>query len=617
MEKKEGVSRRSFFKTSAMTTAAVIGGNMLISCDKPGKGTYKKSFPKYYGKNFNPDDGVVGLLFSQVGYEKGFPVRIIVRLPRKDMLPGRCDCALLPAGTEKKYRSNCVYWGKIWNSHWWIAEFKGIHEEGEWDIEITSGDECLMEDSGVRVKEGILWDSTIEWSSVDMLERRVHFTKVGAGWQDAGTLWVESPAQSAMIIALAGLLELCPERFEPDFTARIHKQMTVGCDYLVMTQEKARELGFPKGAMSHDLLGHEKDVLPTDGWKAVIALANAARLLPGEFEKKKTEYRAAAGSAFQWLIQTAKPMGDYGYMRIQRGLPADAVIPKDEWPTRDLLGFCSAALEMHKMGYEGALNLAVSFSEQIMHRQIPETAAIEGYYGNFYEFDSLKHAETSWTQGIAPTKDGAEFGADIGGIYPNYLMPFIELLKLFPEHKNAEAWEQMLKNFTYGYLIPACEANPFYLVPQGIFENEGPVWFCGTFHGTNSIYGYTAAMAFELSGLLNEPGLIDIAYGNLQWIAGLNAGITYDNVKQGCVVFSTDIPQGVALPASMFCHIGKRWAGTWFQTRGSICNGFSTGAQFVFDTEPKKENDGPFSLTDEDWIPHSAGWLTGLMRLTV
>jgi hypothetical protein len=98
-------------------------------------------------------------------------------------------------------------------------------------------------------------------------------------------------------------------------------------------------------------------------------------------------------------------------------------------------------------------------------------------------------------------------------------------------------------------------------------------------------------------------------------LAGLNAGITKENVALGCVVFSTDVPEGAALPASMMCGVGTRWAGTWFQTRGVICNGFSTGKQFVYDTEPKKANDGPNSLTDEDWIPHSAGWLTGLMRL--
>ena len=115
--------------------------------------------------------------------------------------------------------------------------------------------------------------------------------------------------------------------------------------------------------------------------------------------------------------------------------------------------------------------------------------------------------------------------------------------------------------------------------------------------------------------LQNGKKLKEIAYGNLQWLAGLNSGITNENLKQGCVIFSTDIPEGAALPASMMCGVGSRWAGTWFQTRGVICNGFSTGEQFKYDTEPKKVNDGPFSLTDEDWIPHSAGWLTGLMRL--
>jgi len=46
-----------------------------------------------------------------------------------------------------------------------------------------------------------------------------------------------------------------------------------------------------------------------------------------------------------------------------------------------------------------------------------------------------------------------------------------------------------------------------------------------------------------------------------------------------------------------------------------ICNGFSTGEQFRDDLEPTRENDGPYSLTDEDWMPHSAGWMTGLSRL--
>ncbi len=452
-------------------------------------------------------------------------------------------------------------------------------------------------------------------ASVDILERRLHFTKVGAGWQDAGTLWVESPAQSAMIIALNELHEQCGKDLEAEFIRRLYQQLTVGCDYLVMTQAKAEELGFPKGAMSHDLLGHEKDILPHDAAKAVVALLRTVQNLPEEFQEKKDQYRAAAHYAYQWLNTTAKPMGDYGYSRFQRGLSEGIPIPGDEWPTRDLLTLCQAALEMVKHGRAEAEVEAVQWARQLMERQITNNNPRDGYYGHFKEFESLPHTEPSWTHGIIATPEGSQFGTDMGGIYPNYLMPLLEMLRRWPEHTDAVRWKDTLRQFTYGYLIPACKKNPFYLVPQGIFDEEGPIWFCGSFHGTNTIYGYTAALALDLADLLEEPRLRRIAYGNLQWVAGLNAGITRENVAKGCVVYSTDLPENVALPASMICGVGQRWAGTWFQTRGVICNGFTTGEQFKYDVAPKKTNDGPFSLTDEDWIPHSAAWITGLTRL--
>jgi hypothetical protein len=612
---KNSFSRRDFVKTGVLSTVAAAGAGALSSCttNSESKNTHK-DLTVFSGKNWSPADGPAGMLFSQVGYEVGLPVLIVVRLPKKELLSEGAICRLASKENEIQHQTECLYWGEIWKSHWWIAEFKGL-EEGEWVAEIVSGEQCVFRDSGLIVKKNILWNSTIEWSSVDMLERRRHFTGVGAGWQDAGTLWVESPAQSAMIISLEELLEKKKETFDVKFSERIYTQITVGCDYLVMTQNKAEELGFPKGSMSHDVKGHEKDILPHDAMKAVIALAKAVQLLPEKYTEKKQKYAEAARKAFQWLITSAKPMGDYGYMKMQRGLPADAEIPKDEWLTRDLLTMCQASLEMLKLGSSDSSEMAFDFARKVMARQISIEKAESGFYGHFYEFDSMKHSEPSWIHGIVPAEKGVEFGADMGGVYPNYLMPVIELLRNYPNHEDAGKWKQTLFNFTNGFLIPACEKNPFYIVPQGIFGNEGPIWFCGTFHGTNAIYGYTAALALELADLLNEPKLKNIAYGNLQWLAGLNAGITKENVKMGSVVFSTDIPEGAALPASMICHIGKRWAGTWFQTRGVICNGFSTGEQFKYDVEPKKENDGPNSFTDEDWIPHSAGWLTGLMRL--
>jgi hypothetical protein len=382
-----------------------------------------------------------------------------------------------------------------------------------------------------------------------------------------------------------------------------------------MTQNKAKEMGFEEGSFCHDLHGHEKDILPNDAMKAVVALARAVRFLSESNSEKKNQYVNAAQAAFHWLLFKARPMGEYGLTKFQRGISEEIVIPKDEWQTRDLVNRCWASLAMAQIGFSEAMEQAFEFARKVMARQIPKEKAENGFYGHFYEFESTSHSELSWVHGIKWIEGGFEFGADIGAFYPNYLMPFVELLKLSPNHPDASLWEETLKSFAYNYLIPACKSNPFYIVPQGIYGEEGPLWFCGTFHGTNAVYGYTAALALELSQLFNEPVLKEIAYGNLQWIAGLNAGITKDNMKQGCVVFSMDIPEGIALPASMICHIGNRWAGTWFQTRGSICNGFSTGEQFKYDVEPKRKNDGPFSLTDEDWIPHAAGWLTGLSRL--
>ncbi|MBN1820147.1 MAG: hypothetical protein JW833_05505 [Prolixibacteraceae bacterium] len=612
--KTESFSRRSFIKSTAVSSALITGSSFFAGCCG-NEINSKNGYLSFQGDGFNPEKSVAGILFSQVGYEPGFPVRIVLRLPEKSLISTDTKCYLIPGSDEKEYNSGCIYWGEIWKSHWWVVEFPSIKEEGEWIVEIRNRSKTILRDNGFKVKKNILWDSTIEWSSVDLLERRRHFTKVGAGWQDAGTLWVESPAQSAMIISLAELLERKKESFDPVFLERIYQQLFCGCDYLLMTQKKAEEMGYPNGSFTHDLHGHETDILPTDAVKAVVALAKTARVLPEKSEKKKKAYKESAELAYKWLVGSAKPMGEYGYVKMQRGLTNNVKIPDDEWLTRDLVTLCWASLEIMKLGNNQAKDKAIELAAKIMDRQIKEEKSVEGFFGNFYEFDSLDHPETSWIHGIASGKKGVEFGADIGGIYPNYLMPLIELLQLFPGHEEAEKWKQCLNDFTYGYLIPACEKNPFFLVPQGIFKNEGPIWFCGTFHGTNAIYGYTAALALELADIFNEPKLKDIAYGNLQWLAGLNAGITMENLKQGCVVFSADIPEGVALPASMICHIGSRWAGTWFQTRGIICNGFSTGEQFVYDTGPKKENDGPFSLTDEDWIPHSAAWLAGLMRL--
>lgn len=610
MEQQRSVSRREFLGSLTAASALSVGVPAAAGKQAGASREALERFPRFRGAGYAPSDGPAGLLYSQVGYESAFPVRVIVRLPRKNLLDAGAACVLVPAVSGKERSAHCDYWGEIWGSHWWVAEFPPGGEPGTWNVEIRSGGSVVLADGTLTAGDGVLRESTLELAAVDMLERRTPFTKVGAGWQDAGTLWVESCSQSAMIIALADLLEKVPDVLDAALTARMHRQMIVGCTYLVMTQEKARALGFPPGAMSHDLLGHEHDILPQDVLKAVIALARAAALLPAQYAGERESYARAAALSWEWLTSAARPMGDYGMSLFQRGLPEGTAIPREEWQTRDLVLFCWAALVMHASGNRGAKGQCVAYARAVMDRQIPRAQAESGFYGHFREFASMGHSEKSWTHGIVNN----QFGADIGEIYPNFLLPLIGMLRAWPDHEDAPRWKQTLRDFADGYLIPACGKNPFLIVPQGIFGAEGPVWFCGTFHGTNAIYGYTAALALELDAILDRPELRRIAYGNLQWLMGLNAGMTRETLK-AAMVFSADVPEGVAVPVSMMCGVGRRWAGTWFQTRGIICNGFHAGTQFTYDVEPKKANDGPFSLTDEDWIPHSAAWLTGLVRL--
>ena len=610
MEENNKSSRRSFLKSSALVSGGLLGSS-LYACNTSSPIQNKEEGVIHFSLPSNLESTnlkVSGLLFSQIGYNLGQTARVVIRMPEKGFLPEDAVCKLIPNNKEKSYQSKVNYWGELWKSHWWVIEFTDITEEGEWQIEIAVNGAVLFRNEGFRVAKNILWKNTYEWSSVDMLERRKHFSKVG-GWQDAGTLWVECPAQSAAIISLCDLVKNENKLLDDTFLKRVYEQITIGSDYLVKTQEQAKKNGHAAGAMCHDLLEQEKYVLANDTVKAVVALYKSVLALPSTFSAQKATYKAAADLGLQWLLTKARPSGDTGFNWKQRGLSKDVAIPKGEWLTRDLISLCWAALEGFKNGNITHKEVCIDFATKIIQRQFTKENKEQTYYGHFKEFDSLPHSQSLWVHGVEKT-----YGADVGGIFPNYILSFFEMLDLWPEHKDAPKWKIALHNYAYGFLIPTCKQNPFYIVPLGVFGKEGPLWFTGPFHGTNTIYGYTAALALKLSKLFNEPMLKEIAIGNLQWIAGLNAGITKESLKAS-VVYSEDIPEDIALPSSMICDIGNRSAGTWFRTRGVVCNGFSTGTQFVMDVDPIKENDGPFSFTDEDWIPHSAAWLSGLIEL--
>jgi hypothetical protein len=178
----------------------------------------------------------------------------------------------------------------------------------------------------------------------------------------------------------------------------------------------------------------------------------------------------------------------------------------------------------------------------------------------------------------------------------------------------------MLHDFAYGYFLPACSANPFYLLPQGYYvcpTNEGIIDFGGVWHARNGSYGHAAALAFEFERIFNDPQFRKISAGNMQWIAGLNAGITNKQFKvprspgENPPYGGWQLAGDTAYPVSQIVKVGDRWFGGWSGIAGTISNGFSADTQFQI-SAPLASTDGPNFFTDEDWIVHSGGWLSAI-----
>jgi hypothetical protein len=249
---------------------------------------------------------------------------------------------------------------------------------------------------------------------------------------------------------------------------------------------------------------------------------------------------------------------------------------------------------------------AVRIARQVMQRQIPRAEAEGEFYGHFRTFASGRFSEKAFIH--------HHVAHDTGGSFPHYIVPLIDMCRWWYDHPDAPRWRETVLNFAYGYFLPACRKNPFFLLPVGYFSGEGLLSFCGPWHGFNTSIGFAAALAAELEGFTGDSAFREIAVGNLQWIAGLHAGVTRDSLK-GSQFWRADIPAGQALPYSQIQGVGRKWVGNWSGIHGTIPNGFDVNPQFQIAVKPSRAADGPWLYTDEDWIPHAGGWISGLVHL--
>ena len=250
-------------------------------------------------------------------------------------------------------------------------------------------------------------------------------------------------------------------------------------------------------------------------------------------------------------------------------------------------GFAAADTEYY-------IKKAEKLAEQVMRRQVPKSKSEDGLYGHFYTYDSCDFTEKANTH--------HHFGYDTGGTFPHYIMPFLKMAWFWVSHPKIEAWRKTINDFAYGYFLPACSRNPFHLLPEGYFKGEGLLNFCGPWHGINTSIAFASSLASKIEEFSGDRRFREIAVGNLQWIAGLNAGITAQSFE-GCKVWKEEIEEGKAEPYSQIYGIGTKYVGNWTDIIGTIPNGFDVNPQFELVVEPTLENDEPRLYTDEDWIP--------------
>ncbi|MEM6394397.1 MAG: hypothetical protein AAF797_16645, partial [Planctomycetota bacterium] len=541
-----------------------------------------------------PDVPPKGLLYSQLGYDAGDELRVVVR----NGAEGGGVCRLEgPVVLERALES----WGELWGSRWQVASFGDDVPAGIYRVEA-----CGMSGEGLVVGEGRLMRPWREMA-LDNFERRTLMPPDGPAWNDCGGHMQEAYSHA---LAVLGLLDLYEHTGEE--RGRLGGQCRHGLTYLARLQDLAQERGHPDGSLSHDTVRQRDVLLIPNAAKAAACWARAWRVLDGA-EQERAVWRRRAERAASYVLN-AEPHGAHGFVRHGHGLPPDWCVPRVH-RTTDMLAVLWAWVEL------GELDRALALADEVIARQVPVERGESGLFGHFYTF-CADHGltERAWSHCIASDDEGGMvFGSDGGQAMPHAVLPIALLLRRYPEHPRAESWRKSLESFVTGFLLPACRLNPFGILPLGYVQGEGWLHFAGPWHGFNAVYGWTAALALELAKDLPSDAaeLRQTAVNNLQWVAGLNAGLTRD-AAAACVFLTFDeqeLPAGVAVPVSMIQGFGARSVGGWTTLRGNVANGFAVGEQFKFDVPVTAAEDGPHAYTDEEWIPHAAAYLAGACRL--
>ena len=450
----------------------------------------------------------------------------------------------------------------------------------------------------------MLWHACFKTIAFDFLQTRAEQARTGMGWRDCGSDLQEFSSHVVAVDGICDVLETVSD-LSPEEQSHLRNQIVVGCTYLSHLQDKAEQMGLSTGAVIHE--DRQDHVVTGNVAKAAMIFARASRLLQASHPDIAASYINRAKSAFDWLEihgPVCNPEAHLFYPHVH-GAPPGSVPPEGRWMTRDLLMMTRAALECYKADKEIFQSSAITYANRILKRQAPQYAQEDGLYGHFYTYENfvsfggIPFTEKANIHCGAWSKEGRIYNK--GGHYPHHLLPLIEMLQIWPDHPRAVYWQQCIKDFAYGYFLPACQRSPFLILPAGYYRDEGLLYFSSWYHAHNNIYAFAASLSLAFAHMFNDPQFRPIAVGNLQWIAGLNCGLKEET-------------ETTHLPVSMIVGVGRRSRGSWTKIPGSVCNGFSASKQFRI--EPASaETDRPVYFDDEAYIAHSLPLLAALAKL--
>ncbi|GCE14635.1 cellulase N-terminal Ig-like domain-containing protein [Tengunoibacter tsumagoiensis] len=548
---------------------------------------------------------MTGLLYSQIGYDIKDPMRALIRSTNPSYVPEGALFTLVNTSTEQVVIQKPVsYWGELWKSSWWELDFSELDDAGTYTLSVQAEGKELCKSDPFNVATHLLWDETLTIVALDQMEERARLARNQNGWKDCGSTIREVNSHATCLIGLCDLMNTGFQWLTHSEIERLAQQLLIGCNYLATCQDKAEKLGLGKGSIVHEI-PDDMVVIPGDVAQCVVAFARTSRLIIERYPSQSDEYLERAVAAYDYLLEQAHPLGQSGFSPLNHGASADFQVP-DEWMTRDLLMMIWGGMELWISGKTHYKERVIHMARQVLQRQVPRDRPEGEFYGHFYTFDHCDFTEKANIH--------HHIGHDTGGTFPNYIVGLIEMTRRWYDDPEAPIWRKAVEDFAYGYFLPACSKNPFYLLPEGYFKGQGLLVFCGPWHGMNTSIAFTATLATKLETFTGDRAFRKISVGNLQWIAGLNAGITQHSFK-GCEFWHEEIEPSQVIPYSQIYGIGTRYVGCWSDIRGSIPNGFSVNPQFQLTVEPTQEADGPWLFTDEDWIPHSAGWVSALTIL--